>query len=92
LPFQEDYKTQVEKYCAVRDDFERKMTLAAKHFQANYYALNLPQEKSLLNMSQNIFGIFYYALNLPQKKSFPQKIYPKTFEAIIYELNLPQNI
>ena len=30
---QEDYKALVEKYCTVRDDFERKMTLAAKHFQ-----------------------------------------------------------
>jgi len=30
---QDDYKSLVDKYCLVRDDFERKMTLAAKHFQ-----------------------------------------------------------
>lgn len=30
---QDDYKGLVDKYCTVRDDFERKMTLAAKHFQ-----------------------------------------------------------
>lgn len=30
---QEEYKALVDKYCAVRDDFEKKMTLAAKHFQ-----------------------------------------------------------
>jgi len=30
---QDDYKSLVDKYCQVRDDFERKMTLAAKHFQ-----------------------------------------------------------
>lgn len=29
----DDYKSLVDKYCQVRDDFERKMTLAAKHFQ-----------------------------------------------------------
>jgi len=33
MSLQEDYKLQVDKYCLVRDDFERKMTLAAKHFQ-----------------------------------------------------------
>ena len=31
--FQEDYKNQVDKYCTARDDFEKKMTLAARHFQ-----------------------------------------------------------
>jgi hypothetical protein len=30
---QDDYKSLVDKYCQVRDEFERKMTLAAKHFQ-----------------------------------------------------------
>ena len=30
---QDDYKSLVDKYCVSRDDFERKMTLAAKHFQ-----------------------------------------------------------
>ena len=30
---QDDYKSLVDKYCQVRDDFEKKMTLAAKHFQ-----------------------------------------------------------
>ena len=30
---QDDYKTLVDKYCVVREDFERKLTLAAKHFQ-----------------------------------------------------------
>ncbi len=30
---QEEYKALVDRYCVVRDDFEKKMTLAAKHFQ-----------------------------------------------------------
>ena len=30
---QEDYKALVDRYCAVREDFERKMTLSAKRFQ-----------------------------------------------------------
>ena len=30
---QDDYKGLVDKYTQIRDDFERKMTLAAKHFQ-----------------------------------------------------------
>ncbi len=30
---QEDYKTQVDKYCSIRDDFEKKMSLSSKHFQ-----------------------------------------------------------
>ena len=30
---QEEYKSLVDKYCGVRDEFEKKMTLAAKHFQ-----------------------------------------------------------
>ncbi len=30
---QEDYKSLVDKYCLVRDDFEKKMTLSSKHFQ-----------------------------------------------------------
>ncbi len=30
---QDDYKGLVDKYCMIRDEFERKMTLAAKHFQ-----------------------------------------------------------
>ena len=30
---QEEYKSLVDKYCGVRDEFEKKMTMAAKHFQ-----------------------------------------------------------
>lgn len=30
---QEEYKNLVDKYCNVRDDFEKKMTLTSKHFQ-----------------------------------------------------------
>lgn len=30
---QDDYKSLVDKYTQIREDFERKMTLAAKHFQ-----------------------------------------------------------
>lgn len=30
---QDEYKNLVERYCAVRDNFERKMEAAAKHFQ-----------------------------------------------------------
>ena len=30
---QEEYKGWVDKYCGVRDDFEKKMTVASKHFQ-----------------------------------------------------------
>jgi len=30
---QEDYKSQVDKYCLVRDDFEAKMSQSSKHFQ-----------------------------------------------------------
>lgn len=30
---QEEYKALVDKYCLIRDEFEKKMTLAAKHFQ-----------------------------------------------------------
>ncbi len=30
---QDEYKALVDKYCGVRDDFEKKMTLSSKHFQ-----------------------------------------------------------
>ena len=30
---QEDYKNLVDKYCLIRDEFQRKMSLAAQHFQ-----------------------------------------------------------
>lgn len=30
---QDDYKTLVDKYCGIRDHFEKKMTSASKHFQ-----------------------------------------------------------
>ena len=30
---QEEYKALVDRYCGVRDEFEKRMTTAAKHFQ-----------------------------------------------------------
>ena len=35
---QEDYKNLVDKYCLVREEFERKMGAAAKKFQELEYA------------------------------------------------------
>ena len=36
---QEEYKALVDKYCSVRDDFERKMTLSSKRFQVENLSL-----------------------------------------------------
>ncbi len=52
---QEEYKALVDKYCSVRDDFERKMTLSSKRFQVENLYLFWKRAFHHLNFNQLSF-------------------------------------